>query len=214
MGQGIKQASKKAQLQSKIDSLSTLGTSKESLNTQLSVIENIAASFIERVQKNIEDADMVVSGKIEDISLQAENGVVNIYAQPYLVYQDRGVSGTEVKYDTPHAYTDKMPPVDALKDYIKQKNIQSTNEHKYEGTPAKSKESSFKSVSDEDEIESTAYAIAKSIQKKGLKPKKVYSKEIPKLVDDLQDALRTFAIEQVAQMIDLPGDSKKVIVKM
>lgn len=214
MGQSLKQASKKAILQSKIDSLSSLGTSKQSLDTQLSVIENVAASFIERVQRNIEDANMVNTGKIEDISLQAENGVVNIYAQPYLIYQDRGVSGTEQKYDTPHSYSDKMPPVDALKDYVKSKNIQSRDEHRYKGTPAKSKESSFKSVSDDDEIESTAYAIAKTIQKKGLKPKKVYSKEIPKLVDDLRDVLGTFAIEQVTQMIDLPGDSKKVIVKM
>jgi len=209
MAQGIRQASNKAQLQSKLSQLDSLGTSKDVLNTQLSVIENIAGEFIERVQKNIQTQNLIASGKIEDISIQAEDGKVNIYAYPHLLYQDRGVSGTEVKYDTPHVYTDKMPPVEVFENYIKKKNIQLRDEEKYHG-----KGSSFKELTEDEKIKSTAFAIAKTIQKKGIKPKNVYSKEIPKLVSDLQDALGQFAVEQITQQIDVKDSAKGIILRL
>jgi hypothetical protein len=209
MAQGIKGASKKAALQSKLSQLDSFGTSKDSVDKKLSVIENIAGDFIERIKSNIEEKEMIVTGKIDDITIQSEDGVVNIYAVPYLLYQDRGVSGTQQRYNTPHKYTNKMPPVEVFEKYIKTKNIQLRDEKKHHG-----KGSPFAGLTDDEKIRKAAWGMAKNIQKKGIKPKYIYSKEIPKLVSDLQDALGDFAIEQITQQIDVKDSAKEVILKM
>ena len=38
-------------------------------------------------------------------------------------FQDKGVSGTEKKYDTPYSYKSKMPPIKPLSDWAKRKGI-------------------------------------------------------------------------------------------
>ncbi|RYF92557.1 MAG: D-aminoacyl-tRNA deacylase [Chitinophagaceae bacterium] len=64
----------------------------------------------------IEDADTGediswLAGKIVNLRIfDDENGVMNVYANPHLIYQSRGVSGTVTKYNTPHSYKDKIPP--------------------------------------------------------------------------------------------------------
>ena len=41
----------------------------------------------------------------------------------YGTFQDRGVSGTEKKYNTPYSYTTKMPPRKAFDKWIVRKGI-------------------------------------------------------------------------------------------
>jgi len=210
MAKGIKQASKAAQYRAKVATLADVGTDKAAFDTQLTVIEDIAGAFIERVKNNLEKEKVIATGKIEDITLQAEDGKINIYGYPWLIYQDRGVNGSkEHLFDTPHAYTDKRPPVSVFRDWIKERNIQLRNEAKYGG-----KESDFKELDEEKKITSAAWAISTKIYKEGFKPRNVYSKEIPQLVFDLQEELGNFAIDQVIQQIDVKESARQVIVKM
>ncbi len=57
-------------------------------------MELIAGEFIERVQNNIEKQGLNVSGRISDLSIQRNGDTVEITAYPWLIYLDRGVSGT------------------------------------------------------------------------------------------------------------------------
>jgi len=211
MPKGIQQASKAAQYRANVESLSSLGTSKDSVDSaNLSIIEQVAGEFIQRVQANIQKEDMNVTGGINNITLQAEDGHVNIYGPNYLIYQDRGVNGAKThKYDTPHAYTDKMPPVSVFKDWIQRKNINLRNNATYYG-----KESDFKDLSEDKQVTKAAWAMAKKVYNEGFKPRHVYSKEIPQLVEDLQEQLGNFAIESLVQQIDVKDSAKHIIIKM
>ncbi len=48
--------------------------------------------------------------------------------EDYGVFQDKGVSGTEKKYNTPFSYKSKMPPVKPLADWAKNRNIRLRDE--------------------------------------------------------------------------------------
>jgi len=52
---------------------------------------------------------------------QTANGLtLSFEMEDYGVYQDKGVSGTKVKYNTPFKYTNKMPPPKAFDKWEKQ----------------------------------------------------------------------------------------------
>lgn len=40
---------------------------------------------------------------------------------PHASYVDKGVSGVEKRYDTPHAYTNEKPPIEALLPWVREK---------------------------------------------------------------------------------------------
>ena len=180
----LKNATKKAQLQAKLNQLNNLGQSKDLFTTSLNAIEQVLGDFISRVQDNINKADLPVTGKIADIELVSKEREIQVLANEWLIYQDKGVSGTQVKYNTPFRYTDKMPPPDVFKDWIKRKNLNLRDNKKYYG-----KESPFKSLTQEEQIERTSWVIAKSVYKKGIKPKNIMTPELRTLEDELAEAV-------------------------
>jgi hypothetical protein len=78
----------------------------------------------------------------------------------YGEYQDKGVSGTEVKYNTPYKYTNKMPPPSAFSQWVVRKGLKGT------------RDASGRFVS----RKGLQFAIAKSIFKKGIKPSLFFTK--------------------------------------
>jgi hypothetical protein len=78
----------------------------------------------------------------------------------YGIYQDKGVSGTEVKYNTPYKYTNKMPPPSAFSQWVVRKGLKGT------------RDASGRFVS----RKGLQFAIAKSIFKKGIKPSLFFTK--------------------------------------
>jgi hypothetical protein len=78
----------------------------------------------------------------------------------YGEYQDKGVSGTEVKYNTPYKYTNKMPPPSAFSQWVIRKGLKGT------------RDASGRFVS----RKGLQFAIAKSIFKKGIKPSLFFTK--------------------------------------
>jgi len=101
--------------------------------------------------------------------------------EDYGMFQDRGVSGTERKYNTPFSYTNKMPPIDALSKWAKFNNIRLRDEK------GKFKKGNYRTI---------GYLIARSIKKKGIKPSLFFTKPFEKSFVNLPKELQnTFAID-------------------
>lgn len=194
MAKSLKSASRKADLENKLNQLDNLGTSKESFEeSSMSVAEYAVGEFIERIHQNIEKEGMNTTGSINDIEIRIEGNTIELYANPHLIYQDMGVNGSKVKlYDTPFSYSDKMPPYSAFKEWILTKNIQLKDNAKYYG-----KESPFKELTEEQQVKSASFAIARKIFNEGFKPRNIYTKEIPKLMEDLESELVDAVIKQM-----------------
>jgi len=82
----------------------------------------------------------------------------------YGFFVDKGVSGTEKKYDTPYSYKDKMPPPSKLDKWIVRKGIGRKGKGKGKFTSRKSLQ----------------FLIARSIFRKGFKPSLFFTKPFEK----------------------------------
>lgn len=95
----------------------------------------------------------------------------------YGTFQDKGVSGTEKKYNTPYSYKSKMPPISPLADWAKRKGIRLRDDK------GKFQKGNYKTI---------GFLIARSIQKKGLKPSLFFTKPFEqgfkKLPDEVIEA--------------------------
>lgn len=99
--------------------------------------------------------------------------------EEYGMYQDKGVSGTKVKYNTPYKYTNKMPPASAFSQWTVRKGIAPREQG---GQFAKRK--------------GLQYAIAKSIYEKGIRPSLFFTKPFEKAFKRLPDDLiRSFGLD-------------------
>lgn len=90
----------------------------------------------------------------------------------YGMFQDRGVSGTKKKYNTPYKYTNKMPPAKAFDKWTVRKGIAPRGKG---GKFAKRK--------------GLNYIIAKSIYKKGIRPSMFFTKPFAAAFKRLPDEL-------------------------
>ena len=88
------------------------------------------------------------------------------------VFQDKGVSGKEKKYNTPYSYKSKMPPTKALDKWVVRRGIAPRD--------AKGRLISRKSLK---------FLIARSIYKNGIKPSMFFTKPFEKAYDRLPDEL-------------------------
>ena len=88
------------------------------------------------------------------------------------VFQDKGVSGKEKKYNTPYSYKSKMPPTKALDKWVVRRGIAPRD--------AKGRLISRQSLK---------FAIAKGIFKNGIKPSLFFTKPFKAAYDRLPDEL-------------------------
>lgn len=94
--------------------------------------------------------------------------------EEYGMYQDKGVSGTKKKYNTPYKYTNKMMPTRVLDKWIVKKGIAPRNE--------KGKFISRQGLK---------FAIAKKIFYNGIKPSLFFTKPFEKYYKKLPNQLIT-----------------------
>ena len=92
--------------------------------------------------------------------------------EDYGVFQDKGVSGTEKKYDTPYSYKSKMPPIKPLSDWAKRKGIRLRDEQ------GKFQKGNYKTI---------GFLIARSIFRKGIKPSLFFTKPFEQGFKNLPD---------------------------
>jgi hypothetical protein len=97
----------------------------------------------------------------------------------YGTFQDKGVSGTEKKYNTPYTYRDKMPPTRALDGWTVRKGIAPRDE--------KGRFLSRKTLT---------FLIARSIYRNGIKPSLFFTTPFKKYVKDLPEEIaEAFALD-------------------
>ena len=99
---------------------------------------------------------------------------VEFEMEDYGVFQDKGVSGTQKKYNTPYSYTTKMPPVKPLSDWAKKKNIRLRDDK------GKFKKGNYNTI---------GFLIARSIYRKGIKPSLFFTKPFEQAFKKLPDEL-------------------------
>lgn len=116
-----------------------------------------------------------------DINVSANSFSLSFIMNEYGVYQDKGVSGTEQKYNTPFSYRQKMPPIKPIADWAKFRNIRLRNA---KGQFAKGNYNTI------------GYLIARSIKKKGIKPSLFFTKPFEKAFNNLPDQLvKAYALD-------------------
>lgn len=110
-----------------------------------------------------------------DVKVSANSISLSFYMEDYGVFQDKGVSGTKKKYNTPFSYTSKRPPRKTLEEWISKRRFQFRDK--------KGKFISYKSMS---------FLIQRSIFEKGIKPSLFFTKPFEqgfkKLPDELIEA--------------------------
>ena len=100
--------------------------------------------------------------------------LVEFEMEEYGVYQDKGVSGTEKKYNTPFSYKSKMPPIKPLADWAKARNI------RLRDAEGKFTKGNYNTI---------GYLIARSIYRKGIKPSLFFTKPFEQGFKKLPDEL-------------------------
>ena len=96
----------------------------------------------------------------KQIEVSANSFRLTFLMENYGEFQDKGVSGTKRKYDTPFSYSSKRPPLKPIEDWVTKRRFQFRNKES-------GKFMSFKS---------TAYLIAGGILKNGIKPSLFFTK--------------------------------------
>ncbi len=95
--------------------------------------------------------------------------------EDYGMFQDKGVSGTKKKYNTPFSYKSKMPPIKPLQLWAKKRNI------RLRDNKGKFKKGSYKTI---------GFLIARSIFEKGIKPSLFFTKPFERAFKQLPEELR------------------------
>ena len=100
--------------------------------------------------------------------------------EDYGVFQDKGVSGTEKKYNTPFKYTNKRPPASAFSQWVVRKGLKGTRDKKGRFVSRKGLQ----------------FAIANSVYKKGIKPSMFFTKPFEKAFKNLpKELVQSFALD-------------------
>jgi hypothetical protein len=107
-----------------------------------------------------------------DLDVSKNSFRLAFFMEDYGQFVDKGVSGTQKKYNTPYSYRDKQPPSRVFEKWIKQKGIR-----------GRDKEGKFITT------KSLSFLISRSIFRNGMKPSLFFTKPFEsafkKLPDDL-----------------------------
>ena len=151
------------------------------------------------------------------VTVTSQGYAVKLWMPYYYDFINKGVSGTEITYATEYKYSDKMPPISAIRNFMfnrgiskprKKERDKDTNKLKSKISRLKRKERTPKNTrsaqrQDMDSmLNGIAFAIAKSIQKKGLKPTKFYdnvvnSQKIAQFEQELLDKFDEYVLEVI-----------------
>lgn len=107
-----------------------------------------------------------------DVKVSTNSFEMSIEMEEYGHYQDKGVSGKKVKYNTPYSYKSKMPPPNKLDKWIVRKGI-----------APRDKKGNFISR------KSLQFLIARSIFNNGIKPSLFLTKPFEAAFKTLPDEL-------------------------
>ena len=156
-----------------------LNNVKDSLNKFAKYVVQQSRSNLTKGKKN---ASKSLYNSIQaKQSTGANSFSLSFIMEDYAMYQDKGVSGTEKKYNTPFKYTNKMPPIKPLADWAKFKNI------RLRDAKGKFAKGNYKTI---------GFLISRSIYRKGIKPSLFFTKPFERSFKNLPDeVVKAFALE-------------------
>ena len=156
-----------------------LNNVKDSLNKFAKYVVQQSRSNLTKGKKNVSKS--LYNSIDYDLTVSPNSFSLSFIMDEYGMYQDKGVSGTEKKYNTPFKYTNKMPPIKPLADWAKFKNIRLRDE---KGKFAKG---NYKTI---------GFLISRSIYRKGIKPSLFFTKPFERSFKNLPDeVVKAFALE-------------------
>jgi hypothetical protein len=147
------------------------------MSERLKALEKFRDLVVAEAKANLQRMGKNSSGKLSN-SIKGEvkemPNSIGIYfeMEPYGNFQDKGVSGTERKFDTPYSYTTKMPPPSKLDKWIVKRGIAPRN--------VTGQFQSRKGIQ---------FAIARSIFKYGIRPSLFFTKPFEAAYKTLPDTL-------------------------
>jgi hypothetical protein len=147
------------------------------MSERLKALEKFRDLVVAEAKANLQRMGKNSSGNLSN-SIKGEvkemPNSIGIYfeMEPYGNFQDKGVSGTERKFDTPYSYTTKMPPPSKLDKWIVKKGIAPRN--------VTGQFQSRKGIQ---------FAIARSIFKYGIRPSLFFTKPFEAAYKTLPDTL-------------------------
>ena len=140
-------------------------------------LNDFAKYVIQQSRSNLTKGDKNVNKNLynsldKEIEVGANSFRLAFLMEDYGKFQDKGVSGTERKYNTPFSYKSKRPPLKPITDWVKSRRFQ-----------FRQKNGKFMSY------QSTAFLVRNSIFKKGIKPSLFFTKPFEKAFERLPDEL-------------------------
>jgi len=144
-------------------------------------LEKYRDIVIDEAKRNLVSDGKSASGNLyksikgSDVKTSANSLQFNIEMPPYGTFVDKGVSGTEKKYNTPYAYSGrkKMIPPSKLDKWIVNRGI-----------APRDKEGKFVTR------KQLQYAIATSVYRNGLKPSLFFTKPFQKYFVDIPEEIK------------------------
>jgi hypothetical protein len=141
-------------------------------------LNDFAKYVIQQSRSNLSKGNKNVDKKLynsldKQIEVGANSFRLAFLMENYGEFQDKGVSGTQRKYNTPFSYKSKRPPLKPILDWVSKRRFQFRNRET-------GKFMSFKS---------TAYLVAGGILKNGIKPSLFFTKPFEKAFERLPDEL-------------------------
>ena len=129
-----------------------------------------------------------------DLKVSKNSFQLEFLMEDYGLFQDKGVSGTEVTYNTPYKYTNKMPPPSKLDKWIVKRNLKGV----------RGKDGKFISR------KSLQFMIARSIYKKGIKPSLFFTKPFEKAFKNInKDLIEAYRLDVEKLLNDTIKDNLK-----
>jgi hypothetical protein len=146
------------------------------MSETLKALQQFRDTVVNEAKANLRSSGKSTSGKLLNSiqgTVKEMPNSIGLYFDmlPYGNFQDKGVSGKQIKYDTPYSYKDKMPPPSKLDKWIVRKGIAPRNNGKF---------ASRKSIQ---------FMIARSIYLKGIKPSLFFTKPFEKAYKNLPNVL-------------------------
>ena len=115
-----------------------------------------------------------------DLNVSPNSFSMSFLMEDYGIFQDKGVSGVKKKYNTPYAYTNKMPPPSKMDKWIVRKGLKGI----------RGKDGKFISR------KSLQFMIARSIYNNGIKPSFFFTKPFEKAFKNLdKDIIEAYKLD-------------------
>ena len=143
---------------------------KEYLNAFAKYVIQHSRSNLTKGGKNVNKK--LYNSLDKEIEVGANSFRLAFLMEDYGEFQDKGVSGTKKKYDTPFSYKSKRPPLKPITEWVKNRRFQFRKD-----------DGKFMSY------QSTAFLVRNSIYTKGIKPSLFFTKPFEKAFERMPDEL-------------------------